>query len=160
MEAKTELIETEVIESHYKTLSEYRTLLNTQPRNEWIKTNQYSGGAKYLPIRIVEQLLNKMFPFWQVEQHGEPKIIGNSIIVSVHLKVYNPLLKEWLSYAGIGAVPIEVKKGHSPIDFENINAKAMHKNVPAAMSFALSNASKKIGRLFGSHLNNDINEII
>ena len=39
------------------------------------------------------------------------------------------------------------------IDFEYINSKAMHKNVPAALSFAVNNAAKKIGRLFGSHLN-------
>lgn len=144
----------------YSTIEEYKKIVNTMPRPKWVRINQFSNGAKYLPIRIVEQLLTKIFPFWQVEQVGEPKILGNSIVVSVHLKVYNPILKDWLTYCGVGAVPIEVQKGASPTDFAKINAKAMHKNVPSAMSFAISNASKKIGRIFGSHLNNDINEII
>ena len=144
----------------YSNIQEYRKLLDTQPNKNWVKTNKYSQNAKYLPIRVVEQLLSKMFPFWQVEQHGEPKILGNSIVISVHLKVYHPLIKDWLTYAGVGAVPIEVQKDASPIEFDKINAKALHKNVPSAMSFAVSNASKKIGRLFGSHLNNDLNEII
>lgn len=137
----------------YSDLSTFKSLINTDPRKEWIKQNPYSQNAKYLPIRIVEELLSKVFPFWQVEQNGEAKILGNSVVISVTLKVYHPILDQWLSYAGIGAVPIEVKKGAHPTDFTQINPKAMHKNVPAALSFAVNNASKKIGRVFGSHLN-------
>lgn len=86
----------------YNDISSFRKLLDASPKKEWIKTNAYSQGAKYLPIRIVEQLLNKMFPFFQIEQHGEPKILGNSVVVSVHLKVFNPILGDWLTYAGVG----------------------------------------------------------
>lgn len=67
--------------------------------------------------------------------------------------VFNPLLGQWQKYAGVGAVPIEVAKDAHPTDFTKINSKAMHKNVPAALSFAVNNAAKKIGKLFGSHLN-------
>ena len=137
----------------YISLNEYSKLVNTSPRASWVKVNKYSQNAKYLPIGIIEELLSEVFPFWQVEQHGEPKILGNSIVISVNLKVFNPILGDWLSYAGVGAVPIEVKAGSSPIDFTQINSKAMHKNVPAALSYAVNNAAKKIGKLFGSHLN-------
>lgn len=137
----------------YSNVSTFKALVSTSPRPEWIKTNKYSQNAKYLPIRIVEELLSEVFPFWQVEQVGEAKILGNSVVVSVTLKVYNPLIGQWLSYSGIGAVPIEVKSGAHPTDFTQINPKALHKNVPAALSFAISNAAKKIGKLFGSSLN-------
>ncbi|MCG9971030.1 hypothetical protein [Christiangramia crocea] len=137
----------------YQNLQEFKQLVNTAPRKTWIKTNKFSQNAKYLPIGIVEELLSGIFPFWQVEQHGEPKILGNSIVISVHLKVFNPLLGQWQSYAGVGAVPIELKGGSDPTDFTQMNSKAMHKNVPAALSFAVNNAAKKIGKLFGSHLN-------
>lgn len=137
----------------YTSLSDFKGLLNTSPRKQWIKQNKYSQSANYLPIRIVEELLSEIFPFWQVEQVGEPKILGNSVVVSVQLKVFNPLLGQWLSYAGVGAVPIEIEKGGHPTDFTKMNSKAMHKNVPAALSFAISNAAKKLGKLFGSHLN-------
>ncbi len=98
-------------------------------------------------------MLSGIFPFWQVEQHGQPQILGNSIVISVHLKVFNPILGTWMTYAGVGAVPIELKGGSDPTDFSQMNSKAMHKNVPAALSFAVNNAAKKIGKLFGSHLN-------
>lgn len=137
----------------YSNLSTFKSLVSTSPRSEWVKTNKYSQNAKYLPIRIVEELLNEVFPFWQVEQVGETQILGNSVVISVNLKVYNPIIGQWLSYAGIGAVPIELKGGSDPTDFTQLNPKALHKNVPAALSFAVSNAAKKIGKLFGSQLN-------
>jgi hypothetical protein len=140
-------------EPKYNTLSEFKSILNTNPRKEWIAVNRFSDNAKYLPIRIVEELLSEMFPFWEVHQVGEPKILGNSVVISVQLRVFNPLINQWLSYAGVGAVPIELEKGAEPTDFTKIKAKALHKNVPAALSFAVNNAAKKIGRLFGSHLN-------
>ncbi len=139
----------------YLNIHQFNNLVMTSPRSQWVKTNPYSNNAKYLPIRIVEELLTGIFPFWQVEQLGEPKILGNSVVISVQLKVYNPIIGQWLSYAGVGAVPIEVQKGSHPTDFTKINPKALHKNVPAALSFAISNAAKKIGKLFGSHLNSN-----
>ena len=149
----------------YETLQDFKNLIKKNPSESWVKTNPYSQNAKYLPIRIVEELLGEIFPFFQVEQQGEPKILGNSVVISVQLKVYNPILNQWMSYAGVGAVPIELERAkydkagvqtsgaRNNIDFEYINSKAMHKNVPAALSFAVNNAAKKIGRLFGSHLN-------
>lgn len=137
----------------YIDLCTYKKIINMSPKKSWVKTNPYANNAKYLPIGIVEELLNKIFPFWQVEQHGSPQILGNSIVISVNLKVYHPLLEQWLTYAGIGAVPIELERGAKPLEFDKINPKAMHKNVPAALSFAVNNAAKKIGKLFGSHLN-------
>ena len=140
-------------EPKYTTLSEMNQLINSEPRKDWVRTNKFSQNAKYLPIRIVEELLREIFPFHEIHQVGEPKIIGNSVVISVNLRVFNPLINSWLSYPGVGAVPIEVEKGAHPTDFTKINSKALHKNVPAALSFAINNAAKKIGKLFGSHLN-------
>ena len=98
-------------------------------------------------------MLNGLFPFVQVEQQGQPQILGNSVVISVQLKVYNPIIGQWMSYAGVGAVPIELEKNAKPLEFEKITPKGLHKNVPSALSFAVSNAAKKLGPLFGSHLN-------
>ena len=137
----------------YSNLMEYKNIINANPKAKWIHSNKFANGAKYISIHIIEDLLNKIFPFWELKQQGEAKILGNSVVVSVELRVFNPLINQWISYAGIGAVPIEVKSGASPTDFSQINAKAMHKNVPAAMAYATKNAAKKIGRICGSHLN-------
>lgn len=143
----------------YTSLQELKQLLNTEPRKSWVHVNKFAQNAKYIPIGIVEELLSGIFPFWQVEQHGQPQIIGNSVVISVHLKVFNPILGTWMTYAGVGAVPIEVEKGAHPTDWTKINSKGLHKNVPAALSFAVNNAAKKIGKLFGSHLNRENQEI-
>lgn len=137
----------------YNDLVSYQELVSSDPRSSWVKTNPFSNNARYLPIRIVEELLSGIFPFWQVKQQGEPKILGNSIVISVQLEVFNPLIGQWMTYAGVGAVPIEVEKNAHPTDWTQLKPKALHKNVPAALSFAVSNAAKKIGRIFGSHLN-------
>jgi hypothetical protein len=144
----------------YSTLNDYKALVNTNPRPSWVRQNKYSQNAKYLPIRIVEELLSEIFPAWQARQIGEPKILGNSVVISVELQVYHPIFGQWLTYPGVGAVPIELERGATPTDFTKINPKALHKNVPAALSFAISNAAKKIGPLFGSRLNNDPKETI
>ena len=137
-------------EKVYKDMETYHRLINSHPKKDWIAKNQ---NVKYLPIRCVEELLRQIFPAWQVEQNGQPQLIGNSIVVSVHLKVYHPILQDWLTYAGVGAFPIQLKRGSKPLDFDNIITTALHKNVPAALSFAVNNAAKKIGKIFGSHLN-------
>ena len=144
----------------YHTLDDFKALVNTSPRPQWVRVNKYSQNARYLPIRIVEELLNEIFPAWQAKQIGEPKILCHSVVISVDLQVYHPIIGQWLTYPGVGAVPIELERGAEPTDFTKINPKALHKNVPAALSFAISNAAKKIGPLFGSRLNNDSNETI
>jgi hypothetical protein len=136
-----------------KTNIDYMSMINANPRQKWLKVNRQANNALYIPIGIYYELLNKIFPMWQIEQVGEVKLIGNSVVVTVHLKVFHPVYHEWLTYAGTGAVPIQVKAGSNPTDFSNIIGNALHKNVPAAMAYAVKNAAAKIGRVFGSQLN-------
>lgn len=137
--------------------------LEKDPPSNWIKENQ---GANYIPIRIIEQMLRTMFGVYQIEWASAPQIIGNSVVCSVHLKVYHPILKEWLSYAGVGAVPIQLKSSkhtdgaRHALDFERINPMALHKNIPAAKSFAVNNAAKNLGNLFGANINSKEDEVI
>lgn len=146
-------------------LIKFNQILNRNPDPKLIKTN---NGAKYIPIRTIENHLRSIFGVWETEMIGQPQILGNSVVVSIHLKVYHPILKEWIKHAGTGAVPIQLKRTKKDrnnkvteqgavhaLDFEKINPTALHKNVPAALSFAVSNAAKKLGKLFGSDLNND-----
>jgi hypothetical protein len=155
-------------------LVKFNEAVSIAPNPAWIKINKFANNARYIPIRIIENLLRTVFGVYQTEFAGEPKIMGNSVVVHVHLKVYHPVLNQWITYAGIGAVPIEleaqkvdqktgqiIREGaRHNLDFEKINSKALHKNVPAALSFAISNAAKKIGRIFGSDLNDDENSTI
>jgi len=154
----------------YKSQHELKNLIDHAPRPNWIKTKKFGQPIKYIPIRVAESLLRELFPAHQIIQHGEPKILGNSVVVSVEVKVYNPFFG-WMTYAGVGAAPIQLEKSvydkdknlisgaRNAIDFERINATGLHKVVPAAMGFAVSNAVKKIGKIFGSELNSKADEI-
>ncbi|HAW04285.1 MAG TPA: hypothetical protein DCW83_06330 [Saprospirales bacterium] len=155
----------------YNTNEELKSLIAHPPKPEWIKEKSFGQKIKYVPIRVGESLLRELFPAHQVIQQGEPKILGNSIVVSVEVKVLHPFFG-WMSYCGVGAAPIQLEKplydkvtkeqiggARSAIDFERINATGLHKVTPAAMGFAFSNAIKKIGRIFGSELNNSKDEV-
>lgn len=135
-----------------RSMQAFNSILDRAPNPAWIKVN---NGVQYIPIRTVEDLLKSFFGVYQVEMVGEPKLIVNSVVVNVHLKVYYYLTNEWICYAGTGAVPIQTQKGAGPNEVDKIIPTALHKNVPAALSFAVSNAAKKIGKVFGSGLNGD-----
>lgn len=144
-------------------LIKFNSLLEQKPRNEWIKKN---AGIEYVPIRIVEDLLTSFFGDWSVEfpEGGTPRQLGNSIVCSVLLVVTNPVTGKERRLPGTGAVPIQLeqqkvdKDGNyksgkrNNLDFENIVTTAIQKNAPAALSFAISNAAKKLGRIFGGNL--------
>lgn len=143
--------------------------LNRPPEPHWIAVNKWANNAKYIPIRIIENLLWSTFGVWQAEQIGKPQIIGNCVEVTIQLRVFHPVIQDWITLPGTGAVPIELKAtkidqktkavieegARNALDFERINPKALHKNVPAALSFAINNAAKKLGKRFGSDLNSD-----
>ena len=47
----------------YTNLQDFKNLIKKNPSESWVKKNPYSQNAKYLPIRIVEELLGEIFPF-------------------------------------------------------------------------------------------------
>lgn len=133
-----------------KDIALWNEALDVDPPAQWVKKN---NGVEYIPIRIVETMLQTYYGTWQSEIVGEPKLIANSIVVTCQIKVWHPVLQQWITHAGVGAVPVELAKGSSPMEIENLNKMAIQKNAPAALSYAVSNAAKKLGRIFGSHLN-------
>ncbi len=151
---KYQVVQSAIDTEKQNALEKFNLILDNPPKKEWVKVNKFANKSKYLPIRIVENLLRSFFGVYQVEWIGPVHIIGNSVVAECHLKVYHPVLQQWLSYAGVGAVPIELsKEAENPLDFRSLHAKALHKNIPAAKAFAINNAAKSIGRVFGADLN-------
>ena len=54
---------------------------------------------------------------------------------------------------GVGAAPLQTDKGAGAIDFNKIKNDAVMKAAPAAESYAVKDATEKIGKLFGKDLN-------
>lgn len=123
-------------------------LLNTPPPQVWIKSH---NGVKYLPVDKVRFLLTKIFGLWYHEINAV-KLVANSVCVTVTLHYRNPINNTWQKTDGIGAAPINTRKGASAVDWDNIMHDSVNKCVGSADAFALKNAAKNLGRLFGAEL--------
>ncbi len=127
-------------------------ILNSEPKEDWVKTHPFVKNLRYLPIERVEYLLTMIFTKWRVEVK-EVKILANSIQTTVRLYVVDPLTGEWDWQDGVGAMPIQVAKGSGAIEFDKMNSTAVQIGLPASESFAIKDAAEKFGRIFGKDLN-------
>ena len=127
-------------------------VLNASPKPEWVKVHPFVKNLKDLPIERVEYLLTMIFSKWWVEVK-EIKVLANSIVVCVRLFVKNPITGDIDYQDGVGAVPIQVQKGHPATAFEFMNSSAVQIGAPAAKSYAIKDAAEQFGRIFGKDLN-------
>lgn len=132
--------------------SNLNTLLNHEPKKEWLRLHPVAKNVKYLPIERIEYLLTSIFQVWNVEIR-ETKLIANSIVVTIRLHYKNPITGEMLFHDGIGASPLQTEKNAGATEFDKIKSNAVMLAAPAAESYAVKDAAEKIGKLFGKDLN-------
>lgn len=130
----------------------FNALVNFQPKKEWIKQNPFAQNSNYIPIGIIETLLQKIFKQYKVEVLREYSMF-NAVGVTIRLHFINPITNEWQFHDGVGAVQLQTKKGTSPAQLENINNNAVMMALPMAKSYAIKDAAEHLGRLFGRDLN-------
>jgi hypothetical protein len=141
-------------------LQKFEKSLNIKPPIKAIRTQTIDGKiVPYLPISYIEQNLKKLyFGLYQMEIISYQMIV-NEICVHARIRVFHPLIREWMIYDGIGAVPVQQNSGSPVSDFVNTKkVKALQKNLPAAYALAIKNAAKKIGKLFGGDLGREYEE--
>lgn len=128
------------------------TLLNQQPKPEWVKVHPFIKGYKYLPIERVEYLLKTIFKQYRIEITGQGTAF-NGVWVTVRIHYLNPIDGSWSFHDGIGAMQLQTKAGTSAADLVNINNGALSMAFPAAKAEAVKNACKSFGKIFGSDIN-------
>lgn len=134
-------------------IEKFNMLLNREPAKKQVKVNKFADGAKYLPIRFLEQKLDELFfGLWRSEV-TDTKVVGNEYVVTVQVSYFHPVASQWISRTGVGSVPIQQKKGAAITDLDAKYINALQKNAPAAKAFAFKNAVKSIGPIFGRNLN-------
>lgn len=131
---------------------QFNQLLNIEPKKEWIKENKYAGNSKYMPIGVVETLMQKLFKKYKVEVLREGAMF-NAVYVTVRVHYWDGIDNTWNYHDGVGAVQLQTKQGTSPADMQNINNNAVMMALPMAKSYAIKDACEHIGRLFGRDLN-------
>jgi hypothetical protein len=128
------------------------TLMNQQPKAEWVKTHPFIRGYKYLPIERIEFLLKTIFKSYRIEVLREGQSF-NGVYVVVRVHYLHPLTNTWEFHDGIGASQLQTAKGTSPADLNNINNGALSMAFPVAKTIAIKDACDSFGRIFGSDLN-------
>lgn len=139
----------------FRAADDFNKMVNKKPAPGALKRNKFANNSEYVEVGYMEFQLDRITKgLWNIEV-VDSKIMGNSICCTVRVRFFHWHYKTWISRDGVGACPIEVSKGASPVDFTQINAKAISKNLPVAKTEAFKNACKSIGNLFGRHLNRD-----
>lgn len=128
------------------------TLMNQQPKQEWVRDHPFIRGYKYLPIERIEYLLKTIFKSYKIEITGQGTSF-NGVWVTVRIHYLHPVSGEWLFHDGIGASQLQTAKGTSPADLNNINNGALSMAYPVAKTIAIKDAADHFGKLFGSDLN-------
>lgn len=131
--------------------------LNKPVHTQWLKKHD-SVTIKgqpywYLPIDKVKFLLTRIFGVFHNYEILRYSTELNSFVAVVRLNYCIPGTNIWLSQDGIGAVPVQVQKGQSAANLAAILSTAGQKGLPAAVSFAVSNAAEQLGKIFGKDLN-------
>lgn len=132
--------------------NDLQVLLNQNPPDVWVKTNDQANNSKYIPIDKVEYLLTRLFVKWWVEVL-DFKVLANSCAVHIRLFFVNPITGQTEHQDGLGASPIQTNKGANATDFTQIKNAAIQMSLPSAETYAIKDAAEKIGRIFGKDLN-------
>lgn len=130
----------------------FNSLMNAEPKKDWIKQNKYAGNSNYIPIGIVETLLQKVFKTFTVEIIREG-VMFNSVYVTARIHLKHPVSNEPFFIDGVGAAELQTKSGASPAEMDKINKGAVQMALPMAKSYAIKDAAEHLGRLFGRDLN-------
>jgi hypothetical protein len=128
------------------------TLMNQQPKTEWVKLHPFIKNYKYIPIERVEYLLKTIFKSYRIEVLREGTSF-NGVYVVVRVHYLHPLTNTWEFHDGIGAAQLQTAKGTSPADLANINNGALSMAFPIAKTIAIKDATDHFGKLFGADLN-------
>lgn len=134
------------------------TLMNQEPKQEWILNHPFIQGYKYLPIERIEFLLKKIFKSYRIEVL-KTGMLMNAVEVTVRVHYVHPITGEWDFHDGVGAQELQTKKdtGSLKMDMSNVNKGAVTMALPIAKTIAIKDACDHFGKLFGSDLNRKIN---
>ncbi len=135
-----------------KQLEKFQMLLNQYPEKDEIQINKQARGAKYLPIAVIERLLDENYSgLWQTTNFRW-QVVANEIIGSIDLQVYHPTERIWITRTGSASAMIQTEKG-KPIAVESKYPNTLVKDFPHLKTECLKNAAKSLGVRFGRSLN-------
>lgn len=138
-------------------MQNFTKLLNSNPKPEQVQKHQ---GYEYLPISHIEKELDKIyFGLVQYEVISYQQIF-NEISCHARIKVFHPVINQWIQYDGLGSSVIQQDKETKVSEFHLYKkANSLQLSLPKAYAEAIKNAAKKIGKKFGSDLNRKFEDV-
>lgn len=127
-------------------------MLNQFPPDNEVQVNKHNNEAKYIPIAIIERLLDEFYAgLWQTDNF-RTEVIANEVVGSINLKVFHPVIKMWITRTGVASVMILTRAG-KPVTIENKIPNTLVTNYPKLKAECIKNAAKSLGVRFGRALN-------
>lgn len=124
------------LERNNNSIVEHKRILAQYTPESWTKLNS-AFGNRYIPLENVEAMLDELYTHHEVVIPFPPQYIDGQVLTTVNLIVHHPVTGAKLTYSG-----------QSCVTFNSVSHKSNHKNIPAGESFAMMNASRKIGNIF------------
>lgn len=122
-----------------------------QQKPKVTQVNKLAGNSKYVPVSVVEDCLNWLFPLaWSFEITSY-HVVMNEIVMVGCLTIH--LGNREIKRAGTAAIMIQQSSGAAILDSSTKIKNALEKGFPKGKSECLKNAAKSLGPLFGSQLN-------
>ncbi len=135
-----------------ESIEAFQMMLNQYPDKAEIQVNTQARNAKYLPIAVIERLLDENYSgLWQTANFRW-EVIANEVVGSIDLQVFHPTAKIWITRTGAASAMIQTQKGQ-PIAVEHKHPNTLVKDFPHLKTECLKNAAKSLGVRFGRSLN-------
>lgn len=135
--------------TYHMDLKMFGAILNCEPEKIEKRDN-----FEYIPISYIETKLDEIFGVgcWSFEMQSI-QVVGNELLGVCNLKVYHPILQQWITRAGTAGVQIRQVKGATISDIDSKIKNAIEMDAPHLKSDCLKNAAKTLGKVFGRDLN-------
>jgi len=133
-------------------IEKFQMMLNQHPGKAEVKVNKMANNSEYVPIDVIEGLLDGLYNgLWQTENFRTTNI-ANEIVGSIDLKVFHPVAQTWLTRTGAASVMVQIAKD-MPLALENKIKNTLTKDYPHLKAECIKNAAKSLGVRFGRNLN-------
>ena len=137
---------------YQESIEKFQMMLNQYPDKSEVLTNAQARNAKYLPIAVIERLLDENFSgLWQTNNFRW-EVIANEVVGSIDLQVFHPTAKVWLTRTGAASAMIQIEKD-MPLTVGHKIKNTLVKDFPHLKTECLKNAAKSLGVRFGRSLN-------
>lgn len=136
-------------------MEKFTSRLNAKPN----KVATHKQGYQYVPISTIEKDLAKMFfglVQYEILHYSQ---VFNEVLVTARIKVFHPVIQQWMNYDGAGSAVIQQDANTKISDFHLFKkSNAMQLAFPKAYAEAIKNAAKKIGKKFGADVNRTLED--